>query len=207
MSTKNPNPKIRSFIAIEIPNPKTLENIVTYQNDLQQSIGPLKLVDSSLMHITLRFLGDISEENARKIYEFLELNINNRFFSNNQSYEGKFKGVGDFGRRVFFIEIHHVNDLLQEIFSKIEEFLASIPEISPEKRPFKPHLTIARAKRKNRTSQRKEPINQGQRSYSQVKSEYADILFGPWTISRIVLKKSVLTPQGPIYSNLSYPLD
>ncbi|MHA1673895.1 MAG: RNA 2',3'-cyclic phosphodiesterase [Promethearchaeota archaeon] len=206
MSIKSPHPKIRSFIAIEIPNPKTLVNIVTYQNELQQSIGPLKLVDSSLMHITLRFLGDISEKNARKIYEFLELNINSHYFSNKQSHEGEFKGVGDFGLRVFFVEIHQVNDLLQEINSKIEEFLVSLPEISSENRPFKPHLTIARAKRKNRSSQGKMVINPGQRSYPQLKDDYADILFGTWTISKIVLKKSVLTPQGPIYSNLIYPL-
>ncbi|MHA1611155.1 MAG: RNA 2',3'-cyclic phosphodiesterase [Promethearchaeota archaeon] len=208
-STGNTNipSKIRSFIAIEIPNKKTLENIMEYQAELQKTMGPLKIVDSSLMHITLRFLGDISEEEARRIYGFLERDINQHYFSEKSSYEGQFKSVGNFGKRVYFIKIHNVNDLLQEIFCKIEKFLSSIQSITPENRPFKPHLTIARAKRNKRKenpSRGKEPVNPGQRNYNQLKTEYADKIFGPWTISKVVLKKSVLTPRGPIYSDQNY---
>ena len=41
-------------------------------------------------------------------------------------------------------------------------------------------------------------------SYTQLKSQYNEFEFGKWKIEKVVLKKSVLTPTGPIYSNLEF---
>ncbi len=49
--------KIRAFVAVEIPNNETIDNIIVYQSELQRFMGPLKLVDRSIMHLTLQFLG------------------------------------------------------------------------------------------------------------------------------------------------------
>ena len=93
--------KIRSFFAVELKNQHILDEIEKYQRELQKSIGPLKLVNRSLLHVTLRFLGDIDVETAKILYNFVESEINNVYFNQNIEKIGILKGVGDFNKRVF----------------------------------------------------------------------------------------------------------
>jgi 2'-5' RNA ligase len=197
--------KIRSFFAVELKSQQILDEIEKYQRELQKSIGPLKLVNRSLLHITLRFLGNIDIETAKKLYFFVESEINSKSFYQTNEKFGILKGVGDFNKRVFFIQIHGVKELLKEIYKKINEKTKSFPEIKQESKPFNPHLTIARSKRNSRDRSRQNQItNSGQMSYTQLKSQYKEFEFGKWKIEKVVLKKSVLTPTGPIYSNLEF---
>ena len=138
--------KIRSFFAVELKNQNILDEIERYQRKLQKSIGPLKLVNRSLLHVTLRFFGDIDNETAKILYKFVETEINNKYFNPDDKKIGILKGVGDFNKRVFFIKIHGVKELLQEIYEKINEKTRSFPEIKQETKPYTPHLTIARSK-------------------------------------------------------------
>ncbi|WP_371804158.1 RNA 2',3'-cyclic phosphodiesterase [Candidatus Lokiarchaeum ossiferum] len=199
---------IRAFFAIEIENQDTLEKIGKFQQELQKSIGPLKLVKPELMHITLRFLGNISEQNAQNLLEFLQKEINSVFFPQGKVYSSSFKGVGDFGKRVFFVKIQEQHDFLQKLNSLIEAKLTEFSGIKAESKPFTPHLTIARAKRSRHSARSNQiihanAVHPGQLPYSELKKNYANYSFGLWTITKVVLKKSVLTPQGPIYSNFS----
>ena len=197
--------KIRSFFAVELKSPQILDEIEKYQRKLQKSIGPLKLVNRTLLHVSLRFLGDIDNETAKILYNFMESEINSIFFNQNDEKIGTLKGVGDFNKRVFFINIHGVKELLQEIYEKINEKTRSFPEIKQETKPYTPHLTIARSKRSSHNRYRQNQIiNPGQLPYPQLKSQYEEFEFGKWKIEKVVLKKSVLTPTGPIYSNLEY---
>ena len=131
--------------------------------------------------------------------------LNNKFFNPDNEKIGILKGVGDFNKRVFFIKIHGVKELLEEIYEKINEKTRSFPEIKLETKPYTPHLTIARSKRTSQHQPRQNQIsNPGQIPYLQLKSQYKEFEFGKWNIEKVVLKKSVLTPTGPIYSNLEY---
>ena len=94
--------KIRAFVAVEIPNNETIDNIIVYQSELQRFMGPLKLVDRSIMHLTLQFLGDISIDTAQELYSFLKTEINPTYFGSESSH-GLIRGVGDFNKRVFFV--------------------------------------------------------------------------------------------------------
>jgi 2'-5' RNA ligase len=200
---------IRAFFAIEIPNQETLNNIIEYQGKLQKVLGPLKLVKRDLMHITSIFLGNILESEAKQLHHFMQTEINAKLFPDGKKYEGTFQGVGDFRKQVFFAKIQGVKDLLQEIHENLNEKLLEFPEIKRDTRAYHPHLTIARAKR-NRSRRDSSPKNThnnniknpGQQSYSQLKQDYSMYNFGSWTINEVVLKKSVLTPHGPIYSNI-----
>ena len=195
--------KIRAFFAIEIPNQTTLDAVERYQVALQRSLGPLKLVHRHLMHITVRFLGNISLAEARTLYFFLQSDVNSRFFPQGEVQRGSFRGVGDFGKRAFFVKIEKVLPLLRQINHTIEAELKNFPTIKQETKAYKPHLTIARARR-NRNSSPSLPKNPGQPLYSELKAQYRDHLFGEWDIARVVLKQSTLTPTGPIYSNLTF---
>ena len=192
--------KIRAFFAIEIPNQDTLTHVCNYQNQLQKAIGPLKLVNHNLMHITSRFLGKISISQANQLVFFLNEELNPEFFSNGKYFTGNFVGVGNFRKNVFFVKICGVNKLLAEINTKINQYLITNLGFPPERGHYKPHLTIARAKRRVKSP---DSSNPGQISYIDLKKKYVDYNFGKWDVKKVVLKKSVLTPKGPIYSNLN----
>ena len=78
--------KIRAFVAVEIPNNETIDNIIVYQSELQRFMGPLKLVDRLIMHLTLQFLGDISIDTAQELYSFLKTEINPTYFGSESSH-------------------------------------------------------------------------------------------------------------------------
>lgn len=205
MANSDPDQKIRTFFAIDIPNQPTLDAVEEYQAAIQCSLGPLKLVQRHLMHITLRFLGNISLEEAHKLYEFLQVRVNPHFFPEGEIHKGSFRGVGHFGKRVFFVKIDQVLALLQQINHTIETELEKYPSIKRETKPYKPHLTIARARRnRSPTSSSTHSQNPGQPSYSELKTQYHDYFFGRWDIAQVVLKQSTLTPTGPIYSDLTF---
>ena len=197
--------KIRAFFALELNNQQILDEIEKYQEKLQKSIGPLKLVNRSLIHITLKFLGNIDIKTAKNLYNFVESEINNQYFNQTDEKFGILKGVGDFNKRVFFIRIQGVKEFLQEIYEKINQKTKEFPEIKQESKPYSPHLTIARSKRNSRyRSQQNHSNNSGQIPYTQLKSQYKEFEFGKWKIEKVILKKSVLTPTGPIYSNMEF---
>jgi RNA 2',3'-cyclic 3'-phosphodiesterase len=194
---------IRSFIAIDIPNPETIQQILDYQRQVQAILGPLKLVKPELMHITLHFLGDIEEEVAKKLFFYIKGQINEQLFAGGKTYEASFQGVGDFRRNVFFIKLKDPSEIIARAHGLIQQELEGYPSIRLDRRPFKPHLTIARAKRGHQ-QRNKEAEKSLTAQYQKLKNRYQDLVFGPWTIAGVHLKKSVLTPKGPIYSNLQY---
>jgi len=205
MSDNNSDRNIRAFFAIEIPNQTTLDAVEQYQTALQLSLGPLKLVNRHLMHITVRFLGNISLAEARTLYFFIQSDVNPRFFPGGEVHTGGFRGVGDFSKRVFFVKIEKVLPLLRQINHTIEAELEKYPTIKQETKAYKPHLTIARARKNRRSSSSStRSQNPGQPSYSELKAQYRDYLFGAWDIAQVVLKQSTLTPTGPIYTNLTF---
>jgi RNA 2',3'-cyclic 3'-phosphodiesterase len=197
-------PDIRAFVAMEIKDKSILDLIGHYQSELNDSIGPLKIVDRSLIHITLRFLGNITEDIAKEIYSFIDSEINQQFFSETESkIQGTLKGTGHFNKRVFFIKIEGIKELLREINKKIELKLQDFDTIKEETKKFNPHLTIARSK--NRKYQRNSNSSKPNlEEFSELMNKYSNFLFGAFDVNRVVLKKSILTPKGPIYSNLEY---
>ena len=71
-------------------------------------------------------------------------------------------------------------------------------KIEKDKRSqFKPHLTIARLNKKKINYKTFE-------IFKNLINENKDSTFGVFKINQIRLKKSVLTPSGPIYSDLVY---
>jgi len=93
---------------------------------------------------------------------------------------------------------------LIKINHDIETKLLEFPQIKREDKPFTPHITIARAKDLRGSSPPKNRVNAGQKTYAELKQQYMTFEFGPWRLEKVVLKKSILTPKGPIYSNLSF---
>ncbi|MHA1932140.1 MAG: RNA 2',3'-cyclic phosphodiesterase [Promethearchaeota archaeon] len=189
---------IRSFIALELKENNTIENITSFTSRLKKNQPNLKLVKPENLHMTVKFLGNISESSAPKIYEILKTEINEELFQGKE-FKYYLRGVGQF-RKFSVLWVKLVGDIpfLQNIKDSVEDLLNLKLNIDRDKRvQFKPHLTIGRL--------RKEKINfKTFEIFKKLISENKNKEFGVFNINQIKLKKSVLTPQGPQYSDLKY---
>lgn len=173
---------MRTFVAIEVSNVSVLNSIAKLQLDLKINAKP---VSKENMHFTLLFLGEISEDQAKKVTEVLSTIS----FS---PIQVNFVGVGAFPNprspRVVWIGVDDsAAKILINLAKQVEEKLAPLGFRSDK--PFKPHLTIFRVK--NKIS-----------DISQELDKFKTISLGQQTVSELKFKKSILTPSGSIYSDL-----
>jgi len=178
---------IRSFIAFDIDNPQVLKKLADAQEALAETGADLTLVKPQNIHITIRFLGDITPSMIEKI----DKEMQNVAF---KPFDVEIKGVGAFPNlkyaRVVWAGIQQGEEELKKIFNQLEPRLRSLG-LRPDPKGFSAHLTIARVKSGRNKAQLAESIN------SMIGFE-----FGKVRADCLKLKKSVLTPQGPIYSTL-----
>jgi len=189
---------IRAFIAIELEDKSTIEKIQAFSSRLKQNQAKIKLVKQENLHMTVKFLGNISEPLATQIYSVLKQEINDDMFKG-KTFNYKLKGVGQFNKfSVLWVKLIGDIPFLQQVKISIENNLFERLNVPRDKRTqFKPHLTIGRLK--------KDKINY--QTFSALKNlinENKNLEFGPFTIDQIKLKKSDLTHSGPIYSDLVY---
>ena len=63
---------IRAFLAIELKDNLTIDKIISFSARLKQNQPKLKIVAPENLHMTVKFLGNISESLASKIYAILK---------------------------------------------------------------------------------------------------------------------------------------
>jgi 2'-5' RNA ligase len=177
--------KFRGFIAIDIDS---FPKLIQFENEIKNSGANVKLVEPENLHLTLKFLGDTDENLSEKIEEIIKNSV-----EGTDSFEIQLKGAGVFPNqnyiRVMWIGIRK-GDEIGKIAKKIDEQLLEYG-FEKEKRGFSAHLTIARVK----SARNKENL-------LQIIEKYRDIEFGSINVDSIKLKKSELTPEGPIYTTL-----
>ena len=173
---------MRIFVAIEISDTSVLKKIQKFQEELRINAKPIKI---NQIHFTLQFLGEIDEERCEKVKDQLRKIT----FS---GFDLSLKGVGGFpslkNPRVIWVGINKEgSEKLIEITDKIGMKLASLGFQRDKK--FRPHLTVFRIKR-----------SIGDISLRM--KEYETVSFGTQAITKIKLKRSILSPKGPEYSDL-----
>ena len=172
---------MRTFVAIEVSNKDVLNSIHKIQSELNIKAKPVELHN---MHFTVQFLGEVSEEMVGKVSDALS----SLEFS---SFSISFVGIGVFPKpsfpRVIWIGVDEGINELEKLAEIIRAKLSQLG-FSPDKK-FKPHVTIFRVKNKIE-------------GVSDKLEKFSAHHFGKQTISEIKLKKSELTPNGPIYTDL-----
>ncbi len=178
---------IRSFIAFDIDNDRIMKRLSMAQEKLAKSGANLKLVKSENIHITLRFLGSIRPNMVDRVHnEMKQLSF--------APFDVEIRGVGVFPSlkyaRVIWAGIKEGTDELEDVFDQLEPRLIRLG-FKPDKKGFSAHITIARV----RTGRNKEEL-------IHCVKEFANYEFGVLKVDCLKLKKSLLTPRGPIYSTL-----
>jgi 2'-5' RNA ligase len=178
---------IRCFIAVEVDDSDVVRQIARIQQDLLSSGAKLKLVEPQNLHFTLHFLGNVDEQRVPELADILEKVEGNLF-------DVDLVGLGCFRPqrpRVIWIGcttgaeqlIQHQQALGREL--RVHGFPS-------ENRKYSPHLTIVRVRSGVNRVQLMEIVNQ-----------HTNKEFGRFQVKAIKLKKSTLTPKGPIYENLA----
>ena len=173
---------IRSFLAFDIESDTVLNRLATAQRQLFQTGADLKLVEPQNIHITIRFLGSITPTMPEKIFDEMK------------QLKFQIKGLGAFPDlrypRVVWAGITTGADQLKNVFSQLEPRLRGLG-FTPDSKGFSPHLTIARVRSGRNKQQLGEFITKN-----------ANYEFGAVNAKCLRLKKSDLTPRGPVYSTL-----
>lgn len=177
----------RSFIAVEA-NEEVRESLSEVQRKLEGTGGDLKLVRSENIHMTLRFLGDVSEKRLELVKEATDEAIEADPFEISVEGLGVFPNPGFI--RVVWAGVGRGTSELESLREKIDQELSEIG-VPPEDKDFTPHFTIARVK----SGRAKDKINS-------VVQNSSDRTWGSIQVEEIELKESELTPEGPIYTTL-----
>jgi len=175
----------RGFIAIEI---QAASSIIEFENAITKTGADVKLVEPKNIHLTLKFLGDTDENQIDAIEHIIKESVTNM-----TPFPLTLKGTGVFPNekylKVIWIGITNAASL-KKIADTLDEKLATLG-FKKENRGFSPHLTIGRV----RTAKNKEQLLTVIKNHNEKE-------FLRQEIHSVTLKKSDLTPAGPIYTTL-----
>jgi|SRR5579884_1472837 len=181
---------MRVFIAIELPK-ELQQELAAIERDLKPVTNSARWVAPESIHLTLKFIGEVPERRIAEIDAALA-GLSWKPFS------VVVRGIGFFpgprSPRVFWagLEAPSMEGLAQQIDTRMERL-----GFEKEKRAFRPHLTLARARE---TRIESELVTAAEK--------YEEHVFGSFTADRFCLIQSTLKPTGAVYNSLKeYPLE
>ncbi|MBI2861777.1 MAG: RNA 2',3'-cyclic phosphodiesterase [Chloroflexi bacterium] len=183
---------IRCFVALELPEP-TRQALADVQSWLRSQASGLAIrwADTSGIHLTLKFLGNVLADQIGPIQEAVE-----------QASSGcgpltlHLSGLGTFPNvnrpRVVWIGLAGDLAQLSALQSQVEDRL--VPLGFQREHDFVPHLTLGRVREGAR--------GQDWETLKRALERDEAVPPAPFEIAAVSLMRSVLTPSGPRYSRL-----
>jgi len=179
--------QIRSFVSIDFEDSQVLSRIKSVMSSLSALGGDLKPVEEDNIHLTLKFLGNVS---ASKLEE-IKSSLTQVTFP---PFSLEIKGAGAFPSlkrmNVVWVGVGEGWSQVELIYEQTEKLLHQLG-FSRETRPFSPHITVARVK----SGRKRDEI-------AAFLGHLTDESFGTSNVQSVRLKQSVLSPSGPKYSTL-----
>ena len=177
---------MRLFVALDLP-----ADLRSQLSSFSSGLPGARWVDAANLHLTLRFIGDVDGHAAEDIDAALS-GVQGKRFAVTLS------GVGQFGDerrlRALWVGVEP-NEALERLQAKIETALQRAG-LEPEKRKFKPHVTLARFK-----------SSPGDRLKDYI-VQRALFRAEPFEVKEFTLFSSFLAGQGAIYApEAVYPLE
>jgi 2'-5' RNA ligase len=183
---------IRSFIAVDLP--KSLVDSLHRSSDHLRALLnglPVRWVPVQNIHLTLKFLGDVSERNLRMIQTIIQAEA-----AAHQVFEISVGGFGVFPNlanpRVIWVGVEAPDELIK-LQRRIDAETARLG-YAPDQRAFSPHLTFGRV---SRNASPKEV-----RGVSELLRSHSIGFLGAARIEDVTLFRSDLGPDGAVYSKI-----
>jgi len=171
---------MRAFIAVELDG-GVKGKLAAFAKSLD--FEGVKLVEPENLHITLFFLGEIDDRTAAKVVEALGKITVPKFVLS-------CSGVGVFPNPNF-IRVAWAGCENENLTKIYEQLAPEMKKLRYKIEPFRGHVTVARVKDPGA----KEKVNAAL-------AKFRGFDFGSCTVDRVVLKKSTLTPSGPVYEDV-----
>lgn len=173
---------MRCFIAVDMSTPAVIDCL----ESLKSLGAPLRPVAPESLHLTLKFLGEIDEDQVARVNDAMT-----RALISFKPFQADLKGVGVFPNlkymRVLWVGVESRE--IEEMQRNLDNQLIKLG--FKRERRFHSHLTLARIKKRSGLGRVREFLQ-----------KYESTYFGSVTVDTVELKKSTLTPKGPIYSTL-----
>jgi RNA 2',3'-cyclic 3'-phosphodiesterase len=181
---------VRTFVAV-FPPPETQEALADAARGLPV-VGKVRLTPPANIHLTLKFLGDVSQQDLGRLAEALEP-VRER----HEPFEASISGFGAFPSprraRILWAGIGEGAAELRALARDVEESLEPLG-FEREDRTYVPHLTLGRA--------RGRPV-----ALETVETVESPSLVPEFFVCHAELVESVLGGAGAAYSTLAaYPL-
>lgn len=193
VSERLKSPRTRLFVALELPD-AVRRDLARWQGKALADIEDLRSLATDHLHCTLAFLGYRNEKDVGRIAAAafdglagakpLSLSL------------GEVKGVPRSRPRLFAIDLCGDSERLQALQAGMCERLAAKRFYKPEKRPFWPHVTVARFKRSRAKK------DAGGRVFEGAPPQLWQEQKVPFLGVRLTLYRSVLRQEGAMYESL-----
>jgi len=175
---------MRLFIAIDLPE-EIRAGLAAVQRELLPTTNSARWVAADSIHLTLKFIGEVSDKQIKDIDDALA-GITWKPFQVTVRGVGFFPGTRS--PRVFWagLQAPTMAGLAEKIDARMEQ-----AGFEKEKRAFRAHVTLARAKDTRLDS-----------ALVAAAANFENHEFGSFIVDRCFLYQSELTPSGPIYTKL-----
>jgi len=161
--------------------------LTTLIRELAASTADVRWVNPKNIHLTLKFLGNIRDEDIPRAAQIVDDS-----FRGISPFEIEVKGLGAFpsvsSPRIIWAGCQETGVNLEEIHKTLDKRFASLG-VKREKRKFHSHITLGRARSKRNI----EPLTRDI-------ADWADLQIGTQIVDKVLLMESRLRPTGAVYS-------
>jgi len=175
-------PRARLFLALEVPEPARAE-LGRWRDALVAERRELRPVALQALHLTLVFLGWQAEGDVRRIAELAAGAVEG--LPPAHLTPRAVKPIPPRHPRLFALDLAEEGGAASAVHEALSAALEAARLYRPEKRPFWPHVTLARVKRDARAG----PLE-------------VESLPAPFEAAELTLYRSTLRPQGALYEPL-----
>jgi len=186
---------MRVFIAVDLSE-ELRTKLAEINNEFAELglRGAVKFVDANQAHQTVKFLGEVPEDGVERIKSALaEIS--------KKPFDIELRGVGFFPEaspdrvrsiRVIWVGIRKGAEELKALQEDVEWALHDLG--FPLEKRFSAHVTLCRVKRPLKSTEIGRIVK--------MIAELRDVYVGKMLVEELKLKKSTLTPKGPIYEDI-----
>jgi 2'-5' RNA ligase len=179
---------MRLFVSVDLP-PDLTERVAALQERFADADG-LSFTDPAQAHVTLKFLGDVSESECDALTTALEAAVADAGID---PFEAEVGGLGVFPSlayiSVLWVGIREGSAELTALAEAVEDRTTAIG-FDPEEHEFTPHVTLARME------------HAGGKDLVQERVSEDGPTVGRFPVKEVRLTESTLTGDGPAYETL-----
>jgi 2'-5' RNA ligase len=184
---------MRLFVAIDLPDDLAAD-VAAAQDRFGDQPG-LRFTDPEQAHVTLSFLGEVADGRLEAVETAVDESVADAAVA---PFETTVGGLGVFPSldyiSVVWAGVRRGTGEMTRLHDAVEDRLAALG-FEPDDHAFTPHVTLARM-----------DDARGKETVQQVVRE-EDPTIGSFRVTELGLKRSELTPDGPVYSTVArFPL-